>query len=249
MTQPRTLLLIVARAPEAGCCKTRLGATIGMERAAALYAAFLVDMAARFTALGGTRGRGFEVGWAYTPATCDFPKLLRDLGSAPFAPGTRFVPQEGDDFAIRQANLLRWGAAQGYAATALLASDSPHYAPAAVEEAFVTLREHDVVLARTLDGGYSLIGMRGYHDLLAGVPMSTTSVADDLAVRATSLGLRLADLPVTFDVDEEADLALLYEALSPAGLAAPATWKAMARLGLAPTRALTPTHSRARERV
>lgn len=237
MTQHRNLLLIVARAPEAGVCKTRLGATIGMERAAALYAAFLVDMAQRFTTLAAVRGRCFDVGWAYTPATCDFARLLCDLGCALPAPGTRFVPQEGADFGVRQANLLRWGAAQGYAATALLASDSPHYAPAQVHEAFAALRQSDLVLARTLDGGYSLIGMRGYHDVLSGVPMSTASVADDIAAHATRLGLCLADLPVTFDVDEEADLALLHEELAPHGGNAPVTWAAMERLGLIPVAA------------
>ena len=45
----RGLLLIAAKEPVPGMAKTRLGATIGMERAAALYAAFLVDLAARFT--------------------------------------------------------------------------------------------------------------------------------------------------------------------------------------------------------
>lgn len=233
MTQPRNLLLIVARAPEAGVCKTRLGATIGMERAAALYAAFLVDLAERFTA--ETAGDwGFDAGWAYTPAECDFAALLRDLGCAPPAPDARFVPQEGEGLGARQANLLRWGAEQGYAATALLASDSPHYAPPQVLDAFATLQRSDLVLARTLDGGYSLIGMRGYHDLLSGVPMSTASVADDLAARAANLGLCLADLPVTFDVDEAADLALLHEELAPHGGNAPATWAAMERLGLVP---------------
>ena len=45
----RGLLLIAAKEPVPGMAKTRLGATIGMARAAALYAAFLVDLAARFT--------------------------------------------------------------------------------------------------------------------------------------------------------------------------------------------------------
>ena len=43
------LLLIGARAPVPGTCKTRLGASIGMAAAATLYGAFLVDLSARFT--------------------------------------------------------------------------------------------------------------------------------------------------------------------------------------------------------
>jgi hypothetical protein len=46
------------------------------------------------------------------------------------------------------------------------------------------------------------------------------------------LGLVLADLPSTFDVDEEADLRVLYAALAPDGGAAPETWAALQALDL-----------------
>jgi hypothetical protein len=87
-------------------------------------------------------------------------------------------------------------------------------------------------MGRTLDGGYYLIGMRGFHDVLTGVPMSTTSAADALAGRVEDLGLRLAELPVTFDIDEERDLDHLRIALTPDGAPAPATWAALRRLEL-----------------
>ena len=59
----RGLFLFVARAPVPGRAKTRLGATIGMEAAARLYRAFLVDLAARFTPAPGA-DPGFDFGWA-----------------------------------------------------------------------------------------------------------------------------------------------------------------------------------------
>ena len=60
-------------------------------------------------------------------------------------------------------------------------------------------------MGRTLDGGYYLIGMRGFHDVL----MRRT---DEHHLRRRRpargpgriCGLRLAELPVTFDIDEEA---------------------------------------------
>jgi len=91
---------------------------------------------------------------------------------------------------------------------------------------------HDVVLGRTYDGGYYLIGVRGDHDVLTGIPMSTTSAADALAARVLSDGLTLAETPTTFDIDEEPDLNHLRAALAPNGAAAPATWAALKRLGL-----------------
>jgi glycosyltransferase A (GT-A) superfamily protein (DUF2064 family) len=117
--------------------------------------------------------------------------------------------------------------------TVLAASDSPHLSLAVVRVAFAVLEGGDVALGRTLDGGYYLIGMRGFHDVLSGVPMSTVTAADALVARASGLGLRIAELPQTFDVDTEDDLEHLRTALAPDGKAAPATWAALQRLGLA----------------
>jgi len=213
--------------------KTRLGASIGMARAAELYAAFLVDLAARFTPGAGIDW-DFDAGWAYTPAEAHFAGVLQRIGCGAPPAAVRFVPQDGDGWGTRQANLLRWGWEHGFQRTVLIASDSPQLPLAAVRVAFAALRMSDVALGRTVDGGYYLIGMRGYHDLLTGVPMSTASAADALVTRAGILGLGLAELPTTFDVDEERDLDALHAALAPAGAAAPATWAALHRLGLVP---------------
>jgi uncharacterized protein len=211
--------------------KTRLGATIGMARAAALYAAFLIDLAARFTP-GQDEDWGFDVGWAFTPAGVEFPFVLRRIGCVPPPPAVRFVAQHGDGWDVRQANILAWAHEQGYERTVLIGSDSPQLPFAVVCDAFTVLVNHDVAMGRTLDGGYYLIGMRGFHDVLPGVPMSTVSAADALAARCRDLGLRLAELPVTFDIDEERDVEHLRRTLAPDGDPAPATWAALRRLGL-----------------
>ncbi len=230
------LLLIAARAPVPGETKTRLGASVGMERAATLYRAFLTDLAARFhPASSGPDedGPDYDVGWAYTPAGLDFGAILADCGQ-PAPSGVRFVPQVGEGWGARQANLLRWGHDQGYERTVLIASDSPHLPREVPAAAFAALAGRDVAIGRVLDGGYYLIGLRGCHDVFTGVPMSTADAAGALIARAVALGLRVAELPPTFDVDEEADLGRLWAALAPDGTAAPATWAALHRLGLGP---------------
>jgi glycosyltransferase A (GT-A) superfamily protein (DUF2064 family) len=133
---------------------------------------------------------------------------------------------------VRQADLLRWGHEHGYQRTVLIGSDSPHLPFAVIPDAFAALADHDVVMGRTLDGGYYLIGMSGFYDVLTGVPMSTTSAADALAACIGDRGLSLAELPATFDVDVEPDLDHLRAALAPDGTAAPATWAALQRLRL-----------------
>ena len=227
------LLLIAARDPVPGQTKTRLGAVIGMEAAARLYHGFLTDLAERFTP--GTDSRagdgGYDLGWAFSPPTCDFRAVISALAGPP--PATvQFVPQDGDTWGVRQLNLLRWGHDHGYARTVLIASDSPHLPANVPGDAFGALVDHDVALGRVLDGGYYLIGVQGFHDVLSGVPMSTSTAADAVATRADQLGLRRRELAPTFDIDEAVDLVHLRAALAPNGEPAPATWGALNELGL-----------------
>ncbi len=225
------LFLIAARVPTAGLTKTRLGATIGPERAALLYRAFLLDLARRFAPHPGV-APSYDLGWAYTPSNADFAAVLHEICGEPPPATVRFVPQHGADWAAGQTNLLRWGSDHGYARTVLVASDSPTLCPTTPAVAFAALVDHDVAVGRVHDGGYYLIGLRSFHDVLAGVPMSTDSAADRLVARAAALGLRTAELPPLFDVDVREDLDLLHAALAPDGAAAPATWVALHELDL-----------------
>lgn len=224
------LLIIAARQPLPGFTKTRLGRAIGMEQAAALYRAFLTDLANRFIP-AASAGR-FDLAWAFTPSGCDFSTVLADL--TPLAAccdgAVRYVAQEGDGWDVRQQRLLRWGHDAGFDRVVLTASDSPQMTVATIEHAFAALGSHDVVLGRVHDGGYFAIGQRGPYDVLTGVPMSTTNAADSVCARARAQGLRLAELPATFDIDEVADLDFLWAALDRDPALAPATWAELRRV-------------------
>ena len=190
----RRRLYIAARAPRPGSVKTRLGRTIGHEYAAALYGAFLSDLSARFAPAP------FPVAWYVTPAGGWCESLAGDVLAQP----------EGD-WTERQRALFRSAAARGEQQVVLVASDSPHVAVDAVSAAFEALERHELVLGPVLDGGYYLIGMRGWHDVLAGVAMSTASVFDEVLAAARGLDLSTAELAATFDVDEAEDLAPLED--------------------------------------
>ena len=225
------LFLFVARTPVPGTTKTRLGATIGMVAAARLYRAFLVDLAECFTPVPGA-DPGFDFGWAYTPGGLDFAQTLVGIGCPCPPPSVRFVPQVGEGLAARLENAFRWAADQGYTRTVVAATDSPHLPSSIAARSLAALDDHEVAIGRAADGGYYLIGLRGGHGVLSGAPMGTGAEADALVARAADLGLRVAELPPTFDVDTEADLDLLRAVLAPDGAAAPRTWAALRALGL-----------------
>ncbi len=226
----RSLLIIVAREPVAGITKTRLGRSIGMERACQLYEAFLTDLAVRFAPRAV--GHEFTVAWAYTPESRRFPSVLQRLAGEATCQGLTYIAQHGADLTVRQVNLLRWGAEHGFERTAVMASDSPQLTPDHVRTAFAVLDHADVTLGRVHDGGYYLIGVRGAQDPLSGVAMSTGAVADNVRSHVRALGLRWAEVAATFDVDVVDDLVDLIDALAPDGAPAPATWAALWRLGL-----------------
>ncbi len=229
--------MIAAREPTPGFTKTRLWASVGMETAATLYRAFLADLAHRFVPPSLTEEPPFDLAWAFTPDGCDFPGVVAALSPvmgalAGMASGrVRYVPQWGEGWGERQANLLRWGHGEGYRRTVLTASDSPQMSVATVEAAFTALLGHDVVIGRVEDGGYYLIGLSGPHDVLRDVPMSSASAADALLARARGLGLRVAEVEPTFDVDTHADLVTLRNYAARFSATIPATAAALALLG------------------
>jgi rSAM/selenodomain-associated transferase 1 len=190
------ILYIAAKAPRAGLAKTRLGDSIGHESAIALYKAFLQDLATRFA------GALFECGWYVTPpdAWPEIAPLVAPLEKRPV-----LLQGEGD-WTERQRELFYGAAERGEERVVLIASDSPHLTVEVVARAFDELDRHALVFGPTHDGGYYLVGMRGYHDVLQDVEMGTETVMDEISARAEQAGLSIGSVETTFDIDEAEDL-------------------------------------------
>jgi uncharacterized protein len=208
---------IAAKAPRAGQVKTRLAAALGDSAALDLYRAFLSDLADEFP----------EAGWFVTPA--DAWRDIAAIVARPAQPPACVLDQGPGDWTMRQRFLFQTAARRGEERTVLIGSDSPHLRASIIEQAFRALDDHEVVFGPTLDGGYYLIGMRGWHDVLAGVPMSTESVFAQIQARSRTMGVSMAVLGATFDVDEVDDLSLLRTAVA-AGNGLHAIRAALARL-------------------
>jgi uncharacterized protein len=205
------VLAIVAKYPEAGQVKTRLGAAIGYAPAAALYRAFLSDLAGRFTR--SAQEHGYTLRWSCAPG----PGSLEEIVG-------RHAPvhtQRGSDFADRLYHLAVDMESIGVQQLVIMGSDSPHLAASLVQDAFQAIESGRVVLGPAEDGGYYLIGfdfMRGVPDFFRGIEMSTPRVLQETLARAAALGFSAHFLPATFDIDEVGDLARLALKLEEAGV-------------------------------
>src|SRR2546430_12723614 len=112
-------LVVMARYPEAGKTKTRLGRIIGDDRAVSLYQAFLTDLAQRFT------GQAYDLHWAYTPPEANFPAFIATL--APYyAPYMTCFPQQGADLGARLHHVSMETPKRELEGTIVIRSETPH---------------------------------------------------------------------------------------------------------------------------
>lgn len=215
----RDVLVVFARCPEPGRVKTRLARTVGDEGAAALYAAFVTDLRARFAAAP------FAVRWAVAPPDTGF--------AARFAiPAGETFAQHGDDLGARMHAAFAHVRDAGFARCVLIGSDLPQLALAAVEGAFAALDAADLVLGPARDGGYWLIAARRPLDVFDGIAWGTSEVLAATRARAAALRSTVALLDEDFDVDDADDLARLEALLTDerARAAMPATTAALRAL-------------------
>ena len=187
----------MARYPEVGAVKTRLAVTYGAEAATDLYRAFIADLDARF------RGQSRRLVWAFHPASSAFAAIVHS--------GAYCLPQEGANLGARMHGCFRALCEAGCASVVMIGADAPHVRAAWIDEAEARLREVDVVLGPSRDGGYLLVAMRAPHDIFSSVVMSTPRVLADTRRVIAAVGLRAHLLAPSFDVDEARDVERLRD--------------------------------------
>jgi uncharacterized protein len=199
---------VMAKAPGFTPVKSRLQPPLTTNEAQALATAFLLDRLDALVALGGAR-----VVLAFTPPEAQ--AALRALTPS----GVRLLAQRGDGLGERLTHLFDDLLAE-HAGVLALDADSPTLPMAWVADALATLAadEADVVLGPSDDGGYWSIGLCApCPALFADIPWSTERVLATTLARASAAGRRVRQLPRWFDVDTEADLRRLYDAIVAGG--------------------------------
>ena len=195
MTDPA--VLVVAKAPEPGLVKTRLGADIGMDRAARLAAAALLD----------TLAAGAATGWpGHVSLAGDLDKAVRAEEIRDALDGWTIHPQEGPDFAARLVDAHR----RVRGPVVQVGMDTPQLTGALLAEAAAGLASYDAILGPAEDGGWWVLALRDPMTaaVLTGVAMSTPATYADTRSALEGAGLRVGVTASLRDVDtvEDADV-------------------------------------------
>ena len=196
------VLIVFAKRPEPGQVKTRLCPPFTLEQAAAFYACMLEDVLETSARAADTLG--LEAVLAVHP-----PEAATTL---PAPAGVRREPQEGADLGARMEHAFARELGSGRGPVLLRGSDSPTLGQEALAAALEALAQADLVLRPDRDGGYNLVGLGRPAAGLFSHPMSTGSVLVETLGHARVRGLSHALLPIGFDIDSAADLALLAAA-------------------------------------
>lgn len=189
----KNALILFVRNPEPGKVKTRLAATIGNEKALAVYQQLLQlthDMA-----LG-----------------CDADRFLYYAGGIPsndLWENEYFIKREqaGHDLGARMCNAFREVLDMGYRGAVIAGSDCPGLTAAMIHAAFDQLDKTDVVIGPASDGGYYLLGMKELLvKLFVNKSWGTDKVLNETTGDLHMAGKKFELLRVLSDIDTAADL-------------------------------------------
>lgn len=232
----RCAIGVMAKAPRAGCSKTRLCPPLSPSQAAALSAAFLRDVTGRMAE--ASRMAPVAGYAAYAPAGSEAllsphlaagTDLLLADGSIPMPPGV-----EGFGRCLLHAMLGLF--ARGHAAACVLSSDVPTLPARLLADAARHLLAPGprAVLGACADGGYYLLGLKSPDArLFADIAWSTDTVAETTRARARQAGLDFVELEPWDDIDDAASLVTAVAGVDRDQC--PATHEAFERLGIRQT--------------
>lgn len=175
-------LIVIAKSPRPGRCKTRLAPPLTLVDAARVARAALED----------TLEAALAAPAAEHVLALDGPR------DAWVPPGFRTIVQRGHGLDERLA--AAFTDAGGPAL--LIGMDTPQVTPSLLARALLELDHSDAVLGPALDGGYWAIGLRRPRpELLRNVPMSRADTFEHQLARLCAAGLAVRMVPPLRDVD------------------------------------------------
>ncbi len=186
-------LVLFAKAPRVGLVKTRLARSIGEAEALKAYQALVQNVLRALV-----RFRDVTVQFSPDDAQSDVASWMK--------PGWTSAPQGSAGLGDRLARCFEEQFSHGAERVVVIGSDCPDIDGSDIEDAWESLKTHDLVLGPAADGGYWLIGLsRNCPSVFTGVDWGTERVLEQTVARAKHEGLSIALLRQLSDVDTAED--------------------------------------------
>lgn len=197
-------IIIMAKVPEAGKVKTRLQSFLTPGQSADISIAFLQD--------AENKAKTIEKNLIVAVSPFEKRNKLNEiLQHQPV-----LIEQTGNNLGEKMLNAFKFAIENGSDAVVMFGTDSPTFPADFIEQAFEFLElETDVVLGKTEDGGFYLIGLRILDArIFENVAWSSTETFEKVRQNIMDINLHLREVPVWYDVDEKEDLERLRKELS-----------------------------------
>ena len=192
MSKERLLLLFVKN-PVAGKVKTRLARTAGDERALQIYKQLV-----HLTGKSAKQVKSARQVW-----------YSSFIDQNDLFDGNLFEKrlQEGGDLGERMQNAFSKSFEEGYRKVVIIGSDCPELDSSIIEQAFDELKQSDVVIGPSADGGYYLLGMNTFiPEIFEGIKWSSAEVLSRTKEKLNRSGYLFKELEILNDIDTEEDL-------------------------------------------
>jgi len=193
----KRIIIIMAKVPRAGNVKTRLQPFLSIEQCRALAEAFLLD------AINKARNACDKLIIAFAPA--HEKNYFADLTGE----NLTLIEQSGADLGEKIFNAFDFAFAVNSKANVLMiGTDSPTFPASFIEQAFENLEANaEIVLGKSEDGGFYLIGLRkNSPHLFDNIEWSSPLVYEQTTRNIERLKIKLATIPKWYDIDNPNDL-------------------------------------------
>jgi hypothetical protein len=197
-------IIIMAKVPEAGKVKTRLQPFLTPEQSAELSNAFLQD----------AESKAHSVTENLIVAVSPFDKRDRLTDILQHKP--LLIEQTGETLGDKMFNAFKVAFEKGLDSVVMFGTDSPTFPADYIEQAFEFLElETDVVLGKTEDGGFYLLGLKILDTrIFENVSWSSAETFEQIWQNIMNLKLHLREIPSWYDVDEKEDFERLQNEMS-----------------------------------
>ncbi|MHB8841393.1 MAG: TIGR04282 family arsenosugar biosynthesis glycosyltransferase [Candidatus Aquicultor sp.] len=213
----RFAIVIMAKMPVPGNVKTRLCPPLTPEQSAALYSAFLEDTVHKVDRIQRV---GKFIALDSNPS---LQGGVTRIGTLP-VPGTYTVIDQGKGDLGERINRILGILFKSFDRVLVVGADSPTMPYEVLESAIDGLSDHDVVIGPSQDGGYYLLGLRGYFEsLFDRIDWSTHVVLRQTLDHIRSGNLSVKQLLTWYDIDTPVNLLRLAAELRENRSEAPAT--------------------------